>query len=88
MSTTAAIATAPQPFALVDVEDLEDGDLAARIAEIGMPPVAAARPAVPSSPAARQAGIDAVVTAWTLVRDRRAAVEAHDLGARAAALLA
>lgn len=75
------------PYRLVDVEDLEDGDLAARIAEIGMPPVPAPR-RVPGSPAARQAEVDAVVLAWTAVRDRRTAVHAHDLAASAAALLA
>jgi hypothetical protein len=82
-----AITAAPQPVVLVDVEDLEDGDLVARLAEIGMPPVPAARRAVPS-PAAHQAEVDAVVTARTAVRDRRTAVHAHALGARAAALLA
>ncbi|MGY1771180.1 hypothetical protein [Blastococcus sp. SYSU D00813] len=75
------------PYRLVDVEDLEDGDLAARIAEIGMPPVPAAR-RVPASPAARQAEVDAVVLAWTVVRDRRSAVGVHGLGDSAAALLA
>ncbi|WP_409329207.1 hypothetical protein [Trujillonella humicola] len=80
MSTTA-------PYRLVDVDDLEDGDLAARIAEIGMPPVVAPR-RLPAPPAARQAEVDAVVTAWTVVRDRRTAVHAHGLGASAAALLA
>ncbi|MGY1742624.1 MULTISPECIES: hypothetical protein [unclassified Blastococcus] len=80
--------TAPQFVALVDVDDLEDGDLAARIAEIGMPAAPAPRRSVPASPAGRQAEIDAVVTAWTVVRDRRTAVHAHRLGARAAALVA
>ena len=80
--------TAAQPFVLVDVEDLEDGDLAARLAEVGMPAVATPRRPVPASPAARQAEVDAVVAAWTVVRDRRTAVHAHHLGARAAALVA
>lgn len=80
MSTTTA------SYRLVDVDDLEDGDLAARIAEIGMPPVPAPR-RVPGSPAARQAEVDAVVVAWTVARDRRAAVSASGLGAAAAALL-
>ena len=87
MTRTASLATAPQLVPLVDVEDLEDGDLAARIAEIVMPPAAASRHTVPASPAARQAGADAVVAAWTVVRDRRTATAAHSLGARAAALL-
>ena len=82
-----ATTAAPQPVVLVDVEDLEDGDLVARLAEIGMPPVPAARRPV-LSPAARQAEADAVVTAWTAVRDRRTAAHVHALGARAAALLA
>lgn len=86
MST--ATAAAPQSFALVDIDDLEDGDLAGRIAEIGMPAVAAPRRPLPSSPVARQAEVDAAVMAWTVVRDRRTAVHAHNLGARAAALVA
>ncbi len=95
MSTTAVLATAPQLVALVDVEDLEDGDLAARIAEIAMPTADVRRPvpapfAAPfaAPAAARQAEVDAVVAAWIVVRDRRTAVHAHRLGARAAALLA
>ena len=87
MSTATATA-APQLVALVDVEDLEDGDLPARIAEIGMPDAPAPRRVVPIAATARQAGIDAAMTAWTVVRDRRAAVHSHQLGATAAALVA
>ncbi|SEO40245.1 hypothetical protein [Trujillonella endophytica] len=79
-------ATATAPLALVDVEDLEDGDLAARIAELGMPGGAAPR-AVLVSAADRQAEIDAVVAAWTVVSDGHAALAAHTFGARAAALV-
>ncbi len=87
MSSTAVLATAPTLVALVDVEDLADGDLAARLAEITMPAAAVRRPVV--APAAvRQAEVDAVLAAWTVVRDRRTAVHAHRLGARAAALVA
>ena len=53
-----ATALLTDPIALVDVEDLEDGDLAALVAEVGMPPVDARR-AVAVSSAARQAGIAA-----------------------------
>ena len=88
MSSTAAAPQFVLLETLVDVEDLEDGDLAARIAEIGMPALAAPRRPLPSSPAARQAEVDAVVLGWTVVRDRRSAVYAHNLGARAAALVA
>ena len=87
MSTTAVLAAASQLVALVDVEDLEDGDLAALIAEVAMPPVDARRAVVVSS-AARQAGIAAVVAAGTVGGDGPAAVHAHHLGARAAALVA
>ena len=87
MTTTATVA-APQLIAVLDVEDLEDGDLAARLAEIAMPAPAAPRRALPTSSVARQAEVDAVVTAWTVVRDRRTAEHAHRLGARAAALVA
>ena len=77
-----------QHTALVDVEDLEDGDLAARLAEIDMP--AAVVPAsIGYLPAADlQAGVDAVISAWTVLQDSRDAVDAHRLGARAAALVA
>jgi hypothetical protein len=88
MSIATITAAAPYLAPLVDVDDLEDGDLAARIAEIGMPAAAAPQRAVVRPPAARQAEIDAVVAAWTVVRDRRTAVHAHRLGARAAALVA
>ena len=92
MSTVTAastpVASTPPLVVLVDVDDLEDGDLAARIAEIGMPAVATPRRRVPHSAAARQAEVDALVAAWTVVRDRATAVEGHRLGPRAAALLA
>ena len=80
--------TAPQHIVLVDVEDLEDGDLAARVAEIGMPAVVAPAPIGYLSAADSQAGVDAVIAAWAVVQDPRAAVAAHRLGARAAALVA
>jgi hypothetical protein len=80
--------TASQPVALLDIEDLEDGDLAARLAEIGMPAIAAPAPVGFVSAADLQAGVDAVITAWTVDRDRRDAVHAHRLGAGAAALVA
>jgi hypothetical protein len=84
----AAVVSTPPFVVLVDVDDLEDGDLAARIAEIGVPAAVAPRRPLPSSASARQAEVDAVVTAWTVGGDRHAAVSAHRLGARAAALLA
>jgi hypothetical protein len=76
------------PIALVDVEDLKDGDLAARLAEIAMP--AAATPSCIGYPpdADLQAGVDAVIVARAVVQDHRAAVDAHRLGAAAAALVA
>ena len=80
--------TAPQHIVLVDVEDLEDGDLAARLAETVMPAAPAPRRAGYLSAADLQAGVDAVIAGWTVVRDARDAVSAHRLGAAAAALVA
>jgi hypothetical protein len=88
-----ATATARTQFvALVDVDDLDDADLAGRLAEVAMPDAAAPLPAaipVGYLPAADlQAGVDAVIAAWAVVQAPREAVSAHRLGARAAALLA
>lgn len=80
--------TAAQPIALVDVEDLEDGDLAGRLAEIDMPAAVVPAPIGYLPAADMQAGVDAVISAWTVVEDSRAAVDAHRLSARAAALVA
>jgi hypothetical protein len=80
--------TAQQPIALVDVEDLADGDLAARLADIDMPAAVVSAPSGYLSAADMQIGVDAVISAWTVVADCRAAVDAHLLGARAAALVA
>jgi hypothetical protein len=88
MDLITAATAAPQPVALVDVEDLEDGDLVARLAEIGMPAAAAPAP-VRFVPAADiQAGVDAIIAAWAVARDAGEAVGAHRLGAAAAALVA
>ncbi|MGY1815161.1 hypothetical protein [Blastococcus sp. SYSU D00820] len=89
METATALLTADEDLlALVDVEDLEDGDLDNRLTEIH-PVVEVVAPRVGrQEPASRQAEVDAVLTAWTIGRDRRSAVYAHRLGARAAALLA
>ncbi|RBY90620.1 hypothetical protein [Blastococcus sp. TF02A-26] len=88
MDITALITAEPQPLALVDVDDLEDGDLAARLAEIAMPAVAAPRRIGYLPVAERQAGVDAVLAARAVVRDGGDAVSAHRLGAGAAALVA
>jgi hypothetical protein len=97
VTTATAVATdiaadilggALQPVALVDVEDLEDGNLVARLAEIAMPaPAAPARAGfVPAADI--QAGVDAIIAAWAIARDAGEAVGAHRLGAAAAALVA
>ena len=80
--------TAPQHLTLVDVEDLEDGDLVARLAEISMPTAAAPARIGYGSAADLQAGVDAVIAGWTVIQDARGAVDAHRLGAGAAALVA